>query len=92
VGRTRITRREYEEAPELTEEQLDRAELAVGGKVIRPATGTLTRPRGRPRSERPTETVTLRLDAALVRALKTSGPDWRKRATKAVERLARKGA
>jgi hypothetical protein len=33
-----------ENTPAWTEDQLDRAELAVGGKLVRPANGTLTRP------------------------------------------------
>ena len=32
-----------EDTPEWTDDQLARAELAVGGKVVRPADGTLTR-------------------------------------------------
>jgi len=37
-----------DEAPELTEDMLDRAEFAIGGKVIRPATGVLTEAGMRP--------------------------------------------
>ena len=36
-----------DDTPEWTNEQLDRAEIAVGGKVVRAVTGTLTRA-GRP--------------------------------------------
>jgi hypothetical protein len=38
-----------DDAPEWTQEQFDRAEIAVGDKVVRPAQGTLTRPRGWPK-------------------------------------------
>ena len=38
-----------DDPPEWTEEQFDRAEIAIGGEVVRSAQGTLTRPRGRPR-------------------------------------------
>ncbi len=38
-----------DDAPQWTKEQFDRAEIAVGGKVVRPAQGTLMRPRGRPK-------------------------------------------
>jgi len=38
-----------DDAPQWTKEQFDRAEFAVGGKVVRPAQGTLTRTRGRPK-------------------------------------------
>jgi hypothetical protein len=37
-----------DDTPEWSQQQFDRAELAVGGRVVRPAQGTLTRPRGRP--------------------------------------------
>ena len=87
-----ITREEYDEAPELTAAQLDRAELAIAGKVVRPAKGTIMRPRGRPKTDRPTEALTLRIDKEVVRALKASGPDWRRRAAKALERVAKKSA
>ena len=36
-----------DDAPEWPDEVWDRAEFAIGGKIIRPATGTLTK-RGRP--------------------------------------------
>jgi hypothetical protein len=42
-----------EDTPEWTDEQLDRAELAVGGAVVRPATGTLTRPDRPPMGDAP---------------------------------------
>ena len=91
----RVTKRPWvdrNDAPELTQDFFKRAEIAKGGKVIHKAQGTLTRPRGRPRVDRPTQTLTLRLDPDLVRDLKASGPDWRQRATKALARVARKGA
>ncbi len=34
-----------DDAPQWTKEQFARAEIAVGGKVVRPAQGTLTRAR-----------------------------------------------
>ncbi len=47
--------------------------------------------RGRPNVESPKEVLSLRVDAGIARALKASGPDWRKRAEKALAKLARKG-
>ena len=41
-----ITQEEYDEAPELTDDFFDSAEIAIGGKIIRPANGTLTKPGG----------------------------------------------
>lgn len=65
-----------DDAPEWADEQLARAELAVGGRVIREAEGTLTRPRGRPKLESPKQQVSVRLDADLLAALKATGPRW----------------
>jgi hypothetical protein len=36
-----------DDAPEWTQDQFKRAEVAVGGKVVQSAQGTLTLPRGR---------------------------------------------
>ncbi|WP_132033795.1 BrnA antitoxin family protein [Aquabacter spiritensis] len=68
-----------DEAPEWTDEQLARAELAEGGKVIRPAQGTLTRPRGRPRVDSPKAQISVRLDTDVLAALRASGPGWQAR-------------
>lgn len=65
-----------DDAPAWTEDQLARAELAVGGKVIREAKGTLTRPRGRPKLASPKQQVSVRLDADLLAALRATGPRW----------------
>lgn len=58
-----------DDAPELTEEMLDRADFYIGDKLIK-------RGRGRPRVERPKEQVTLRLDADVLEAIRKSGPGW----------------
>ena len=57
-----------DDAPEWTDEMFDAAEIRIGNKVIRPATGVLTkdgiRPIGRPPiGDAPKKQVTLRLDA-----------------------------
>src|SRR6516164_985200 len=57
-----IAPHEYEEAPELTDEQLAKAFLSVGGKR-----------RGRPLSERPKRAVKLRLDADVINAYRETG-------------------
>jgi hypothetical protein len=41
-----------DDAPELTDEMFDYAEFSIGGKVIRPATGALTKHGMRPIAER----------------------------------------
>jgi uncharacterized protein (DUF4415 family) len=59
---------EYEEAPELTDEQLAKAVLSIGGKR-----------RGRPLSERPKRAGKLRLDADVINAYRATGQGWQTR-------------
>ena len=56
----------------------NRADFRMGDRVIRPATGTLTRP-GRPKSDAPKQQVTLRLDAAVLDGFRATGPGWQSR-------------
>ena len=67
-----------DDAPELTDDFFDRAQLGVGDQVIRPADGTLTK-RGRPKLENPKRQVTLRLDSDVLDRLRQSGPGWQSR-------------
>ena len=68
-----------DDAPEWTDDQFERAQFSIGGKIIRPANGTLTRP-GRPKSEDPKQQVTLRLDRVVIEKLREGGPGWQSRA------------
>ena len=78
-----------DDAPEWSEEMLSRAEIAEGGKVLRPATGTV-RGRGRPRVEAPKRQISVRLDQDVLAGLKTTGPGWQNRMNQALrEWLAR---
>lgn len=70
-----------------TQEQLERAELAVGEKVLRPAAGTLTRPRGRPKKENPKELVRIRLSPEVVRHFRASGKGWQTRIDEALKAM-----
>jgi uncharacterized protein (DUF4415 family) len=63
-----IAPHEYEEAPELTDEQLANAVLSVGGKR-----------RGRPPSELSKQAVKLRLDADIITAYRATGEGWQMR-------------
>ncbi len=65
-----ITAEEYEEIPELTDEDLARADLYHGGKLIS---------RGRPKSAAPKQAVSLRLDAEVLRWFKSTGPGYQAR-------------
>ncbi len=65
-----ITPEEYEEMPELTDEDFERADMYIGGKLVR---------RGRPPSDKPKEQVTLRLDQDVLAAFREGGPGWQSR-------------
>ena len=68
-----------DDAREWTDDQLSRAEYAIGGKVVREAQGTLTRRRGRPKLASPKEQISVRLDFDVLAALRASGPGWQAR-------------
>jgi uncharacterized protein (DUF4415 family) len=68
-----------DDAPELTKEMFDRAEIREGGKIIRPATGTLTRMGRPPLGEAAKKQVTLRIDSAVVDAFRAGGAGWQSR-------------
>lgn len=53
-----------------TDDEFERAEVVVDGVVVR---------RGRPPLEQPKRSVTVRLDAWIVEALRASGPGWQTR-------------
>jgi uncharacterized protein (DUF4415 family) len=81
VDAHRITRTEYEEAPEFTREMLDRAEIRHGDKIIR---------RGRPPLENPKEAVKLRLDYDVLAAYRKTGSGWQTRINADLRKAARK--
>lgn len=68
-----------DDVPAWTPGQMDRAELAIGGKVLRPAVGTLTRPRGRPKSDNAKVHVSLRLERGVLDRYRATGPGWQTR-------------
>ncbi len=74
-----------DDAPEWTAEIFDRAEIRIGDKVIRPATGTLTKP-GRPRLEKPKAQITLRLDQDVIAKFRAGGPGWQSRINEALRK------
>ena len=71
--------------PEWPDEVWDRARISVGGKVIREATGTLTKPGRPPVGDRPKQQVTLRLPADVIAFFKAGGPGWQTRLSEALE-------
>ena len=79
-----------DDAPELTEEMMEIAELRVGGKVIRPATGYLG-PNGvvggrPPLREHAKRQVTLRLDPDVIERFRADGPGWQGRMNDALRK------
>ncbi len=74
-----------DDAPEWTDEIFERAEFSIGDKVIRPATGTLTKP-GRPRLEKPKAQITLRLDQDVIAKFRAGGPGWQSRINEALKK------
>jgi len=78
--------RHDEDTPEWTDDQLDRAERAVGGQVLRPANGTLTRPGRPPLGVVAKRQVTLRLDPDVIDRFREGGPGWQGRINEALRR------
>ncbi len=76
---------EEDDAPPWNDEVFARAEIHDGDKVIRPATGTLTK-RGRPRSEKPKRQVTLRLDSDVIDHFRATGAGWQSRINDVLKR------
>jgi uncharacterized protein (DUF4415 family) len=64
VDAHRISRSEYQELPELTDEMLARATVNKGG---------------RPRSANPRQLISLRLPAEVVARWRATGPGWQTR-------------
>ena len=86
---TKLSLSDEDEPIEWTDEMFDRAQISVGGVVIREATGTVTR-RGRPPvGEAPKQQVTLRLPQAVLEHFKAGGPGWQTRIGEVLERHAR---
>ena len=74
-----------DDASELTPELARRGQVSVGGKVIREATGTLTK-RGRPPvGDEPKQQVTLRLAPKIIRYFKEGGEGWQSRLNETLE-------
>src|SRR5271155_4974903 len=66
-------------APEWTQEQFDRAEMAVGAEVVSPANGTLTRPRGRPKKVDAKVHIHIRLSPQVLGHFRATGRGWQTR-------------
>ncbi|SKA40443.1 BrnA antitoxin of type II toxin-antitoxin system [Enhydrobacter aerosaccus] len=79
-----------DDGPPLTKEMVRRGQIAVGGKIVRPADGVLVNDRrGRPRMANPKQAIKLRLDADLLAHFRASGPGWQTRINTALRKAAR---
>ena len=82
---TKLALSEDDEPVEWTDEMFDRAQISIGGVVIREATGTLTK-RGRPPvGDAPKQQVTLRLPRHVLEHFKAGGAGWQTRIGRALE-------
>lgn len=76
-----ITDAEYDDAPELTEEMLDHAEIRHGEKIVR---------RGRPPLAQPKEAIKLRIDQDILTAYRKTGSGWQTRINADLRKAAKK--
>jgi len=67
-----------DDAPELTDEWFDTADLKIGDKMVR---------RGRPRGSNKAQ-VSLRLDKDVIARFKSGGPGWQSRMNDALRKAA----
>ena len=68
-----------DDAPELTEEWFQKADLYHGGKLVR---------RGRRPSDSPKKAISLRVDADVLERFKQQGPGWQGRMNAALRKAA----
>ena len=78
--------------PEWPDEVWDRAQISIGDKVIREATGTLTKAGRPPIGSHAKQQVTLRLPAEVIAHFKAGGPGWQTRISDLLRHHARKEA
>ena len=74
-----------DDAPEWSDDAVQRAAVWQGDKLLKPAQGTLTR-RGRPKLDNPKRQVTLRLDAEVLDGFRETGPGWQGRINEALRK------
>lgn len=61
---------EYDELPELTDEMLERADLYIGGKLVK---------RGRPKADIHANNISIRLDPKVESYFRATGKGWQSR-------------
>ncbi len=88
-AKERATRRVWvdpDDAPEWSQEQFDRAEIAIGGEVVSPAQGTLRRRRGRPKKADAKVHIHIRLSPQVLGHFRSTGPGWQTRIDEVLRR------
>ena len=70
-----------DDAPEMTDEMFDRAEIRRAGVLIR---------RGRPVLERPKQMMSVRVDQDVLARLRAMGPGWQGKVNQALRELVEK--
>jgi len=85
-----ITKEEYDEIPELTDEWFAKATPSIGGRVVGKAEfrKAVARVIGRPRLEHPKQAINLRLDADVVAHFRGLGRGWQTRINETLRRAA----
>ena len=79
----RITKEEYREIPELTDEWFEQADFRIGGKLIRKG-----KP-GRPKSAAPKKSVHVRLSPDVLAYFRSTGRGWQTRIDEALRKAAK---
>lgn len=88
--RGRRTWTDPDDAPSLPPSFLAGAEIAEGGRIVRPGTKALSADkRGRPRMANPKESIKLRLDHDVLAHFRATGTGWQSRINAALRKAAR---
>lgn len=77
---------EEDEPVEWPDEVFERAQISIGGKVVREATGTFTKKGRPPLGDHPKQQVTLRLPRHVLDHFKADGAGWQTRIGEVLER------
>jgi uncharacterized protein (DUF4415 family) len=72
--------KDYEEIPELTDEDFARGVWHIGGKPV---------PRGRPKADVTKDSISLRLDRDVIAHFRRSGRGWQSRINAALRKVAK---
>jgi uncharacterized protein (DUF4415 family) len=75
-----ITAAEYNDIPELTDEDFARGRWHIGGVPVR---------RGRPKAKSPKQAVSLRLDPDVLTHFRATGPGWQRRINDTLRKAAK---